>query len=186
MRHVNVLEEDEEGPVHPQTYRRFMHYNKPHHVYRYFAEDDTLLYVGCSYDLKARHKQHSKTAAWFAEANRRSHETFEDRWTGLVAERVAIMVNRPVYNKTHNYWLPTDPELTRELHRLATQRPGNAAELLTEIEARLLQSEIKAQHEREAQWNDCTFDQELYDQLISIGVTTHSAARRARRPRQAA
>lgn len=149
----------------------------PHHVYRYYSADDSILYIGCTNDLVARHRQHSTKAEWFSQSVRRSHETFPDKWHGRVAERAAIIVNRPLYNKTFNYW-PLESDLARELHSIVTNRPDNAAELIADIEARAYEDGQRRQHVRDAQ---LAVNQTMYDQLIRIGVTPRSALIHARR-----
>lgn len=149
----------------------------PHHVYKYFAANNAVLYIGCTYDLVKRHKTHSKQAEWFAEANRRSHETFPDRWHGLVAEKSAIIVNRPIYNKTHNYWQPIDPRLTRELHRIASERPDNAPELLADIERQVYELEREAQRARDEElrtrWDGV--NEAVFERLVANGLSRQSA-----------
>lgn len=158
----------------------------PHYVYRYFAADGSVLYIGCTYNLKQRDQQHATLAPWYHLAVSRSYETYQDRWHGLVAERTAIICNRPQYNKTYNYWTPSDPWLTRELHRLVMDRPSNAAELLVDIERRVYEQECADQRARDAAARASkSFDTETYDRLRNIGVKDVAARRWARQSQSA-
>lgn len=148
-----------------------------HHVYRYYSADDSILYIGCTNDLVARHRQHSAKAEWFPQVVRRSHETFPDKWHGRVAERAAIMVNRPLYNKTFNYW-PLESDLACELHSIVANRPDNATELIADIEARAYEDGKRRQHVRDAH---LAANQAIYDQLTRMGITHRSALIHARR-----
>lgn len=150
----------------------------PHYVYRYFGADDTVLYVGCTYDLKARHKRHTISSEWFPDAVRRSHQEFPDKWTGRVAERVAIIMCRPVHNKTHNYWT-IEFSLARELHSVMANRPDNAAELIADIEARAIEDGKRQQRVRDAYV--AKFSQEAYERGLAMGLTPQSARHWAKR-----
>lgn len=151
----------------------------PHYVYRYYSAGDSILYIGCTRNLVARHRQHSANSEWFPLSVRRSHETFPDKWHGRVAERTAIIVNRPLHNKTFNYW-PLESDLARELHSIITNRPANAGELIADIEARAYEDGKRRQHVRDAH---LAVNQAIYDQLTRIGVTHRSALIHARRRR---
>jgi hypothetical protein len=148
----------------------------PHYVYRYFAADGICLYIGCTHDLNARHKQH-QDKEWFATATRREHTEYPDRWTGLVAEKTAIMVVKPVHNKTHNWWL--DAPFAGELHRVISARPANSSELIADIEARAFEHNKDKQRVHDAL---LPFDQATYEYWRGIGVTHLSARRKARQP----
>lgn len=152
-------------------------WDEPHYVYRYLDVEGTILYIGCTYDLQQRHKAHSKQAEWFPQANQRTHKTYPDRWHGLVGERAAIMVNRPVYNKTYNYWQPEDERLTRQLHEASKDRKANA-DLIADIEERVYLLEVERQLAREEalreMWDGV--DDAVFDRLRGIGAT-HEGAR---------
>ena len=132
-------------------------YERPHHVYKYLAADGSVLYVGCTHDLNARHRAHSKRAPWFSEAVDRVHQTYSDMWYGRVAERVAIICHRPPHNKTYNYWTPSDAGLCRELSELKLDPPVNAPEVMADLERRVFEQECIDQRAREndfrAQWD---------------------------------
>jgi predicted GIY-YIG superfamily endonuclease len=67
-------------------------------LYRHFAKDGTLLYVGISKSEVKRRKQHAGEAKWFSEINRVEIEEFENREAALAAEKAAILTERPVHN----------------------------------------------------------------------------------------
>jgi hypothetical protein len=72
------------------------------HLYRYFAPDSRLLYVGISVSAFLRHKQHRTQSHWFPEAGNMTWQTFETRKEAIAAEAEAIRTERPIYNGTHN------------------------------------------------------------------------------------
>lgn len=75
------------------------HTDEPHFVYRFFGEDDRLLYVGVTYNPPARFEQHSKRSAWFADMARVTWTEYPDQAAGRRAEREAIDAEAPLYNR---------------------------------------------------------------------------------------
>lgn len=73
-------------------------------LYRYFDKTGRLLYVGVSVSALIRLTQHSQTSEWFGQWVTMTRETYKDRTTALRAERGAIVKERPLYNKTHNFY----------------------------------------------------------------------------------
>lgn len=71
-------------------------------LYRHFADDGRLLYVGISLSWPARTKAHSATSRWFDQVARVEIEQFETRDDALNAEREAIIRERPEFNIVHN------------------------------------------------------------------------------------
>jgi predicted GIY-YIG superfamily endonuclease len=71
-------------------------------LYRHYAEDGTLLYVGISLSWPARTKQHASGSRWFAEVARVTIERFPSREAALEAEREAIKREKPKFNVVHN------------------------------------------------------------------------------------
>jgi prophage regulatory protein len=71
-------------------------------LYRAYSSDDTLLYVGISYDAISRLRQHGKAADWVEQVHRVTIERFETRERALAAERFAIQTERPLHNIIHN------------------------------------------------------------------------------------
>jgi predicted GIY-YIG superfamily endonuclease len=90
--------------------------NQPHALYRFFAADGSLLYVGITCDVGGRWKQHSKDKPWWTEVVGCTLEHFDDRVSVLAAEQAAIQTERPRYNIVHNR-----PRLPKPRRR-ATQR----------------------------------------------------------------
>jgi predicted GIY-YIG superfamily endonuclease len=75
----------------------------PHYVYRCYAINGALLYVGCTTNLKTRLREHkgsdSKTPApWYGVTARVTTEHFPDAATARHAEDEAIRTEFPVFN----------------------------------------------------------------------------------------
>lgn len=66
-------------------------------VYRIFNKSDDLLYVGYSGDVIRRLDDWS-AAPWYREIAKVSVTHFDTRENGLLAERIAILNERPKYN----------------------------------------------------------------------------------------
>lgn len=75
----------------------------PHAVYRMYAADDELLYVGCTHDLAMRMRRHP---VWLlARAARITLEWHPGRNTGRAAETRAIRTENPALNRRgHPDW----------------------------------------------------------------------------------
>lgn len=67
-------------------------------LYRAFAPNGTLLYVGISGHAPTRLKQHRKGAAWFHDAAFWTYETFASRAGAAAAELNAIHGENPMHN----------------------------------------------------------------------------------------
>lgn len=67
-------------------------------VYRLFAADNTLLYVGASHNPKERFGRH-KDRAWWPEVARKNVTWYPDRRTALHREALAISKESPRYNR---------------------------------------------------------------------------------------
>lgn len=66
-------------------------------VYRFYDEDEQLLYVGISMNLEGRlTKHHSR--GWWPEVVRCDVEWFEGREEAKAAERAAIAREHPIHN----------------------------------------------------------------------------------------
>ncbi len=73
---------------------------RPYYVYRVYAEDGLLLYIGSSNDVPLRLENHSRQAHWFPLAYRATLEMFPSRESAVDAERKAVKEEKPVGNGT--------------------------------------------------------------------------------------
>jgi hypothetical protein len=67
-------------------------------VYRFFAEDDTLLYIGMTAYLKDRFRDHKRLKPWWPEVARTDIQWYPDRMEAAQAEAAAIVSEQPRYN----------------------------------------------------------------------------------------
>ena len=74
----------------------------PTTLYRFFAADGTLLYVGITGCKKRRFGQHAQQAEWWLDAASVTLEHFADRNEAMAAEEAAIKAERPRFNDRHN------------------------------------------------------------------------------------
>ena len=70
-------------------------------LYRHFAEDGELLYIGISVSFLSRLGQHEKHSPWFDRIYSVTVEHFDTREEALKAERDAIKSESPTHNKHH-------------------------------------------------------------------------------------
>lgn len=70
------------------------------HLYRFFGDDDRLLYVGITHHPASRFSKHKREKPW-AEIRRIELEHFPDRDAAETAERAAIQNEGPVWNVVH-------------------------------------------------------------------------------------
>jgi predicted GIY-YIG superfamily endonuclease len=70
----------------------------PHHVYRVYAADDTLLYVGCTAHVVKRMSAHAHKSAWWPLAARITYTTHPTLAAGRGAESKAIRTEHPICN----------------------------------------------------------------------------------------
>lgn len=94
-------------------------------LYRFFAEDDSLLYVGIAYDPETRQRQHAKSATdtWWPLVARRTDEWLETREAADRAEVRAIATERPRFNVRDN------PHLSEDVTRVRQARAVRSARL---------------------------------------------------------
>jgi predicted GIY-YIG superfamily endonuclease len=71
-------------------------------VYRLYACDGTLLYVGITNDPMRRWKQHADTKDWWPEVDHLVLVPFETADTARYMERWIIRSERPIYNRQHS------------------------------------------------------------------------------------
>ena len=74
----------------------------PTTLYRHFDSNDNLLYVGISLNEFNRFKQHMVNSDWPTDAAYTNYERFDTREEALLAEKQAIVNEKPLYNKIHN------------------------------------------------------------------------------------
>jgi hypothetical protein len=72
-----------------------------HQLYRYYADNWELLYVGISISAVGRMSRHRKRTEWFDQIRFISIEKFSSRDEVLAAEKEAIKRERPKFNKTY-------------------------------------------------------------------------------------
>jgi predicted GIY-YIG superfamily endonuclease len=68
-----------------------------HYVYRIYAEDRDLIYIGCTSDVPRRLLSH-KQAWWSSQAQKVTAKVYPDRTTALQAETAAIRDELPAWN----------------------------------------------------------------------------------------
>lgn len=71
-------------------------------VYRAFAADAILLYVGVADNFGGRWTTHAATKPWWPEAVRLTVDWYPSRPEAEAAEAAAIHAEHPVHNVTHN------------------------------------------------------------------------------------
>jgi prevent-host-death family protein len=74
-------------------------------VYRLFAVDDTLLYVGVGREFGVRWERHAKTQPWWPHVDHQTVQWYPGREDALAAEDQAIKSERPVYNIAGSPWI---------------------------------------------------------------------------------
>jgi hypothetical protein len=69
------------------------------HLYRIYDEADRILYIGISNQWRERLHSHEKASPWMTEAVTIRLEKYPNRKAVEAAEREAIRLERPLYNK---------------------------------------------------------------------------------------
>lgn len=75
--------------------------NGTHALYRFYADNGRLLYVGITNNPGTRFDQHAADKPWWHEVRGITLETYPDRDAVLAAERRAIAVEQPLHNVQH-------------------------------------------------------------------------------------
>jgi predicted GIY-YIG superfamily endonuclease len=103
----------------------------PTALYRCYAEDGSLLYVGVTDDLRGRLGGHERQKPWWPEVARKTVAWYDSRLDGEQAEAAAINDEHPVHNvRSHSMLLgrvrvprealkvdvPAELRLMRRLH----------------------------------------------------------------------
>lgn len=87
-------------------------------LYRYFDKKDQLLYIGITGDNVKRQSQHKKHSFWAGDIHRATFEYFDTRKDALVAEKQAIINEKPLHNKQHSNSLINDFDMSEALAKL--------------------------------------------------------------------
>ncbi len=88
-------------------------------LYRYFNAEGKLLYIGISQSSLNRHQSHCSQAKWTEQIAKITINKFSTRKEALVAEKLAIQTENPLYNVKHNPNLVVKAYLTVEELRVA-------------------------------------------------------------------
>lgn len=96
-------------------------------LYRAFAADGSLLYVGISFSALERLRQHRSDSAWFPTMHTLTIERFSSRQEALSAEAAAIKREKPLCNVVHNPLnRRTAPTRRPRVYREARRKPQPA------------------------------------------------------------
>lgn len=87
---------------------------RPTLMYRAYAEDGGLLYVGVTGDIEERLRGHAQSSDWFPLAKRIETEAYETRRLALDAEYRAIVDEGPLHNRPPKRRLVLPPVFERE------------------------------------------------------------------------
>ena len=75
---------------------------RPAAVYRYFNAEGALLYVGCTVNPTARHREHGSKAPWAGSIAIWTVDWFETREEARTRETQAIAAEKPIFNRLGN------------------------------------------------------------------------------------
>jgi hypothetical protein len=86
----------------------------PHTVYRAFAANGDLLYIGIASDPETRFICHEAFTPWWPDVADTTLEEFASDWEAEVAEKAAILAEVPFHNVSSNHrwhtkWRPAPP-----------------------------------------------------------------------------
>lgn len=99
-------------------------------LYRAFAADGSLLYVGISFSALERLRQHRSDSVWFPTMHTLTIERFASREEALSAEAAAIKREKPLCNVVHNPLnRRTSPTRQTRVYREARRKPQPAPPL---------------------------------------------------------
>ena len=73
----------------------------PHIVYRLYATNGALLYVGISNDVERRLSEHARTKHWWCYVDSVQVEQYQDRSGALNREAFVIRSEQPIFNVLH-------------------------------------------------------------------------------------
>lgn len=113
---------------------------RTHFVYRFFDENDRLLYVGLAVDPNARLLNHQRDKAWWSEVSRTTLAVLPTRADAEYYEAHAILSEHPLYNRA----IPSMARLDALFSRAT--KPGRA--LVTKDRIESLEEQLKAMTRR--------------------------------------
>lgn len=114
-------------------------------LYRLFAADDALLYVGVAEDPEWRWSQHSKEKIWWPQVARKEVQWYPSRDAAEAAEWTAIHEELPTYNLTVSPKLRS-PEFTPP--PLPVRDPAALQAIIEQIGEILVRRDISHAHVR--------------------------------------
>lgn len=114
-------------------------------VYRLFAADDTLLYIGASMTAATRLGAHADKG-WWGEVQRATFEHHPTREAAFEAEGVAIATERPRYNVARTRRVMSDAE--RQRRKLERERKFEERMAAQQAELRELRDRCYQVHGR--------------------------------------
>lgn len=75
---------------------------EPYFLYRFYDEDDTLLYIGITNDPERRLYQHTAQKPWADDIARTEYAVFANKTEAAAAEAALIKELSPLHNIVHN------------------------------------------------------------------------------------
>lgn len=104
-----------------------------HHLYRHFAADGSLLYIGVSLSALHRLSAHKEHSHWFSDIARVEIQAFESREAALTAERKAIKEEKPRHNIAHRWSLRDEAKRSRQQAQIDALREINRVSLVRRV-----------------------------------------------------
>ena len=101
-----------------------------HQLYRHFDSNGSLLYVGISLQSTSRLIGHKTSSVWFAKITTITVEQFTSRQEALLAEKSAILKEKPLYNKVHNGFQPRKTTSNKKLFAIGITLTPNEYDLI--------------------------------------------------------
>jgi predicted GIY-YIG superfamily endonuclease len=120
------------------------------YIYRLYASNDQLLYIGITNDPSRRFKDHANQARWYSLAVRHDTRRLDcDENEAKKVERNAIIKEKPLHNVIHN--TPAEDKLTRSvLFRLTDEdfeRLDNACYTTRTPKAKFIRDAVNAAYD---------------------------------------
>jgi predicted GIY-YIG superfamily endonuclease len=135
-------------------------------LYRFYDENDNLLYVGITNTWYQRFHQHERKSGWFSHVTHATFESYESREAVEAAELVAIKTENPQFNKASN---PAYEVGVNHFARLKTWTQTNSLpDSIHESLVAQMKSEWKElqkpKAKRQSKWVAMVFLNAFYDQ----------------------